>query len=298
MRYLTVGRPESQRRDLFLAAGLCLAALFLASLGLQARLAITLGMRSTVLAPFLAAHRMFERSADLVERVEVLSRERDSLAVRGLQGADLAEENRQLRVLVGLPERVVEGFAVGEVIAGAPESGGSHGFLFRVGPGTELVLPAGASSPWGLVGVLRAARGRTALGEFWTHPDFRVAVRAAELPATGIVRPVVTESGETLMLLEGVPYQTDVPDGTLLLTSGVGGVHPSGIPVGTVLEERESRSGWSHSYLVQPAVRPGQVRVALVWIPAPAGETVPDPGPAPAPDAGRDLDAAVDPEGA
>jgi len=280
VRYLTVGRPESQRRDLFLAAGLCLAALFLSGLGLQAQLAITLGLRSTVLAPFLAAHRMFERSADLAERVELLSAERDSLAVRGLRNADLAEENRQLRVIVGLPQRVVEGFAVGEVVAGAPESGGSHSFLFRVGPGIELGLPAGVSSPRGLVGVLRSAHGRTGLGEFWTHPDFRVAVRAADLPATGIVRPIVAESGEILMLLEGVPYQTDVPDGSLLLTSGVGGVHPSGIPVGTVLEERESRSGWSHSYLVQPAVRPGLVRVGLVWLPAPPDsntESEPEP---------------------
>jgi rod shape-determining protein MreC len=279
VRYLTVGRPESQRRDLLLAAGLCLAALLLSSLGLQAQLAITLGLRSTVLAPFLAAHRMFERSADLAERVALLSAERDSLAVRELRNADLGEENRQLRVIVGLPGRVVEGFAVGEVIAGASESGGSHSFLFRVGPGVALDLPAGVSSPRGLVGVLRSARGRTGLGEFWTHPDFRVAVRAADLPATGIVRPVVAESGEILMLLEGVPYQTDVPDGSLLLTSGIGGVHPSGIPVGTVLEERESSSGWSHSYLVQPAVRPGLVRVGLVWLPALPDSSAANPEP-------------------
>lgn len=268
MRYLTVSRPESQRRDLVLVAGLCLAALFLSSLGLRAQLAITLGMRSTVLAPFLAVHRTFERSADLVQQVDVLTRERDSLAVEGLRDADLEEENRQLRVIAGLPERVREGFAVGEVVAGAPESGGSHSFLFRAASPGDIRVPAGVSSPWGLVGVLRSARGRTGLGEFWTHPDFRVAVRAAELPATGIVRPVVTESGETLMLLEGVPDQTEVTDGALLLTSGIGGVHPSGIPVGTVLEERASRSGWSHSYLVEPAVRPGQVRIALVWAPA------------------------------
>jgi cell shape-determining protein MreC len=268
VRYLTVGRPESQRRDLALAAGLCLLALFLSSLGFRAQLAITLGMRSSVLAPFLAAHRVFERSADLAEQVQALTHERDSLAVEGLRNADLDEENRQLRVIAGLPERVRDGFEVGEIVAGAPESGGSHSFLFRVDSGHALRAPAGVSSPWGLVGVLRSARGRTGLGEFWTHPDFRVAVRAADLPATGIVRPIATESGETLMLLEGVPYQTEVPDGALLLTSGIGGVHPPGIPVGTVREERESRSGWSHSYLVDPAVRPGQVRIGLAWVPA------------------------------
>lgn len=56
-----------------------------------------------------------------------------------------------------------------------------------------------------------------------------------------------------------------MPPGTVLETAGIGGVFPPGIRVGRVLEEAESRSGWSHSYLVEPAVRPGSVAAVTVW---------------------------------
>lgn len=266
MRYLTVGRPESQRRDLLIAAGLAILSLFIAGMSIESRLAITRVVRSTVLAPFLGAQRVFARSSDLSEQVASLTSERERLAAKVLESANLELENRQLRIIAGLPERRIGEFAVGELTAGAPEAGSSHTFLFRIGSDIELTTPAGISSPQGLVGVLRTADGGSGLGEFWTHPDFRVGVRTPDGSTTGILRPSPGAGGETLMLLDGVPYQTSIAAGTLLETSGEGGVHPPGVPVGRVIREESTRSGWSHSYLVDPIVRPGQVRMGLVWL--------------------------------
>jgi rod shape-determining protein MreC len=274
VRYLTVGRPESQRRDLVLAVVLALFSLFLAGLSLESRLAITEVLRSSILAPFLGAQSVFARSSDLSEQVDALTAEREALAARVLEGADLEFENRQLRAIAGLADRQSHEFAVGDVIPGAPEVGVSHSFLFRTRNEVVPATPAGVSSPDGIIGVLRAAGGGSGLGEFWTHPDFRVGVRTPTGSATGILRSFSAAGGETMMLLEGVPYQTDIPPGTLLVTSGIGGVHPPGVPVGIVVEEAEARSGWSHSFLVEPIVRPGQVRVGLVWL---VGSVLPSP---------------------
>lgn len=274
MRYLTVGRPESQRRDLVLSVALTFLALFLAGTSLESRLSITRVLRSSVLAPFLAAQSTFARSAELSEQVATLTKEREALAARVLEGADLELENAQLREIAGLPARRRSEHAVGEVVPGAPETGVSHTFLFRTRADVNPVTPAGVSSPRGLIGVLRTARSGSGLGEFWTHPDFRVGVRTTNGSATGILRAFNAPGGETLMLLEGIPFQTDIPAGTLLVTSGIGGVHEPGIPVGRVLEEAEARSGWSHSFLVEPIVRPGQVRMGLVWL---VGAVLPSP---------------------
>jgi rod shape-determining protein MreC len=274
VRYLTVGRPESQRRDLVLAVVLAFFSLFLAGLSLESRLAITEVLRSSILAPFIGAQNMFARSSDLSEQVAELTTEREALAARVLEGADLALENQQLRAITGLPDRRTSEFAVGEVIPGAPEAGVSHSFLFRTRDEVVPVVPAGISSPEGIVGVLRTAHRGSGLGEFWTHPDFRVGVRTPTGSATGILRSFLAAGEETMMLLEGIPFQTDIPAGTLLVTSGIGGVHPPGVPVGIVVEEAESRSGWSHSFLVEPLVRPGQVRVGLVWL---LGSVLPSP---------------------
>lgn len=274
MRYLTAGRPESQRRDLVLALALAFFSLFIAGLSLESRLAITQGIRSSILAPFLGAHRLFTRSTDLSEQVAELTSEREALAERLLESADLEMENRQLRIIAGLPDRRRSEFAVGDVIPGAPESGASHTFLFRTRDDLVPATPAGISSPQGLVGVLRTVVGNSGAGEFWTHPEFRVSVRTPNGSTTGIIRAFVASGGETMMLLEGIPFQTNIPAGTLLVTSGIGGVHPGGVAVGRVLQEAESRSGWSHSYLVEPIIRPGQVRVGLAWL---IGGVLPSP---------------------
>ncbi len=217
---------------------------------------------------------MFARSSDLSEQVANLTTEREVLAARVLEAADLELENLQLREIAGLPDRRRSEYAVGEVIPGAPETGVSHTFLFRTRADVVPVTPAGISSPQGLIGVLRSARGGSGLGEFWTHPDFRVGVRTPDGSATGILRAFHVPGGETMMLLDGIPFQTNIPAGTLLVTSGIGGVHEAGVPVGRVLQEAESRSGWSHSFLVEPIVRPGQVRMGLVWL---IGAVLPSP---------------------
>ncbi len=258
MRNINVGRPENQRRDLVIVAVLLILSWSLAGLDSSQALGLTRLLRSTILAPFLAADAAYERRASLVIRAAQLEAERDALYVRLQVATDLERENRELRTQLSLPDRGPGSFIVAELVPGRPLIGDSHTFLLR---GES----PGVSVPLGIVGVLRSTSGGTGLGEFWTHPDFRVSVRSATGGATGIVRSIVGEGGETLMLVEGVPYQARMAEGAILETAGLGGVFPPGIVVGTVITEEDSRSGWSHSYLVEPAVQPGAVRAATAW---------------------------------
>ncbi len=55
-----------------------------------------------------------------------------------------------------------------------------------------------------------------------------------------------------------------LPTGTPIVSSGVGGVYPRGIPIGTVIGELKTTEGWARTYLVQPAVHPFDVTSVLV----------------------------------
>src|SRR5690606_15811085 len=123
------------------------------------------------------------------------------------------------------------------------------------------------ATPDGLLGVVRSASGSVGTGEHWTHPDFRVAVVTEDGTASGIVRPFADEHGDVRMLHQGVPVQTAVPPGARVMTSGVGGIYPRGLPVGRVLAEHEQQLGWTHSFLVEPAVYPGQDVLVIGWRP-------------------------------
>lgn len=265
MTHINVGRPENHRRDLVIVVVLLILSWSLAGLDSSQALGLTRVLRGSVLKPFLAADAAYERRAALAARAARLETEIDQLYVQLLGATDLERENRELREQLSLPERRPGSYVVAELVPGRPSIGDSHNFLLRSMSLAGAQVPTGVSVPDGLVGVLRSISGTTGLGEFWTHPDFRVSVRSATGGATGIVRAFVSDDGETLMLVEGVPYQARMAEGAILETAGLGGVFPSGIRVGTVLRESASRSGWSHSYLVEPAVQPGAVRAVTAW---------------------------------
>ncbi|TFG64202.1 MAG: hypothetical protein E4H28_05465 [Gemmatimonadales bacterium] len=273
MRYITVGRG-GQRRDLIVAVALTGCAFVLLGMGPEPTLAVTRVLRSSVLRPFLATHEVFRARSGLISRVEQLGVERDSLAVRAEASNSLQLENRRLRSMLDLPPRRLGTYFIAELVPGRPRGGESSRFLLNTRSIEGLATPLAIATPAGLLGVVRTISGVTGMGDYWTHPDFRVAVVSDDGAATGIVRPFVTIDGEQLMLLEGVPFQTLVLTGTPVVTSGLGGIYPRGLSVGRVLAEHEEQLGWTHSYLVEPSVRPGEESVVLGWLPVVVTDSV------------------------
>jgi cell shape-determining protein MreC len=67
-----------------------------------------------------------------------------------------------------------------------------------------------------------------------------------------------------VLLLTGVPYQVELARGTGVVTSGLGGIFPRGVPIGRVLDLVRAEEGWSKTYRLQPAVPPGAAVEVLV----------------------------------
>jgi rod shape-determining protein MreC len=71
------------------------------------------------------------------------------------------------------------------------------------------------------------------------------------------------------------------------VTSGLGGVYPTGIPVGTVIGQAPEETGWERIYVLRPASNPESASHVLVLIqPSDSGvrgifQAQPDSGGAP-----------------
>src|SRR6266850_1337510 len=86
-----------------------------------------------------------------------------------------------------------------------------------------------------------------------------------------------------LLELQGVLYRQQVPAGTVIVTSGLGGVFPRGIPIGVVVGPAGEEKGWGRTYLVRPVIHPAELSHVMILTSArPAGSdlrnafTVPD----------------------
>ena len=275
--YLTGTNERGRKRDLGTAAVFATIALLVLNLPAAYRDGLARGIRGTVLLPVLA---MQQSSADREGRFADPARlraERDSLAVYLVGQSNLASENRRLRALLGLRERVPYSFVPAEIkrLGGLDQRGAfslTSGARQGVQPGAAIIAAGG------LVGQVRDADPNTATGIDWTHTDFRASAMTTDGESYGIVEPRTTRAGEPVLALTGTAAHTELQPGTLIVTSGQGGVYPRGIPIGQIIrtEKDEQATDWRRSYLLRPLVSPAAMDYVLVLGPLSPGRTEAD----------------------
>jgi rod shape-determining protein MreC len=221
-------------------------------------------LRQTVLAPFLVLQQQSELIAASLARYQRVVAQRDSAALAATFLPELRSENARLRSLLGLGVRLGSGYVAAEVLRQA-EPTSPLTFVVSAGRVQGVRPLAAVVSPAGLVGIVSAVDARTSVVATWAHPEFRASAMAADGSVYGIVAPHGSEGpGRWLLELQGVAYRQLVPDGTLILTSGLGGVLPRGIPIGTVVGVVGEAEGWERTYLVRPAVHPAAVSHVMI----------------------------------
>lgn len=220
-------------------------------------------LRRTVLLPVVAVESSAAQAREQSQSLTVLRAERDSLALAAASLPAIEEENAQLRALLQLRGRLKAGFVTAEVLH---QTGLGDGLTLLLSVGRDAgVAPLSAVvAPSGLVGMVIAVDPHASVAMAWTHPDFRASAMVDGDGVYGIVAARRGESGGEVMELTGVPYRDTLPPGTPVVTSGLGGVFPRGIPIGTVVGLLGESAGWERTYLLKPAAPPAAVSHVLV----------------------------------
>jgi rod shape-determining protein MreC len=257
------------RRDLTIAVLFILLSFLVLYLPGEAQSQVAAVIRTTVLRPFLLTQEALAGARLRAERAGELQARLDSLATIVAIQAPLVEENRRLHELLNLEERAPNDFLPTSIIR--PGTPGSESmFLLDVGSdrgvrvGDPVIMRTGRI---GLVGRVQQVRRGSSIGIDWSHPDFRASAMTADGNVFGIVMPVRGLFREQdQLLLDGIPFYETLEPGTLITTSGLGGVYPRGIPIGTVEEVSDDEGSWRKSYWLRPIVERGTVTHALVVV--------------------------------
>jgi rod shape-determining protein MreC len=223
-------------------------------------------LRETVLSPLVWLQKRAEEGRTSRVRFRQVTSERDSTAYLSQFLPSLRAENERLRQLLRLSRRLNAGYVPAEVLH-QPQVMDGRTLLLGAGSRAGVALFNPVVSPEGLIGVVLSVSRNSSVAMSWAHPEFRVSAFTVSGNAFGVVAPSNEgRNGEGALEFRGVPYRDSVPLGTLVLSSGLGGVFPKGVPVGTVIGTVREEAGWERVYRLRPAANPGSAAHVLVLV--------------------------------
>lgn len=227
---------------------------------------IAFGIRASILRPFLAFQNQMAETRIASLEVDVLRARLDSLTAALSTHASLSDENRTLLALLDLQDRIGPDYRPATVLR--PGTPGSESmFIVYLGEADGVREGSPVVNRHGLVGVIREVRDATSLGMDWTHPDFRASAMTEDGAAYGMVenrRGSFREADR--LVLAGGAYHEEIPDSTLIVTSGLGAVFPRGIPIGRIDGVAETEAEWLKNYWIRPYVLPAEATHVLVAV--------------------------------
>jgi rod shape-determining protein MreC len=194
--------------------------------------------------------------------------ENQRLRVDALWVTEAADENRRLRRLLELRDRLPVATLAGEVI-GREWGGWVRSLTINRGRGDDIKRLTAVISPDGLVGRIVDVRTGASIVQVLTDPSSTVGAHALRTRTPGIVEG---EPRGTLrfkyMARDGAGLAVD----DVIVTSGLGGVFPRGVPIGRVRAIDDRGSALFHYALLAPVVDFARVDEVLLV----TGERMPD----------------------
>ena len=225
-------------------------------------------IRGNLIGPLAMLQTRALRTGRALATQDSLRGANDSVVVRSQRLDAVEAENARLRGLLGLGRALQWGFVPAEALVSRGD-GDEHTLLLSAGATQGVQRLSAVVAPDGLVGMIQEVDARTSVAIVWPHPDFRVSATTSDGSAFGIVSAHEGEGANRWLLeLHGVPYRSALRSGTVVVSSGLGGVFPRGVLIGTVLRALPSAgAGWARGYLVRPAGRPSDLTSVMVLSP-------------------------------
>ena len=182
-----------------------------------------------------------------------LKREVAALALAREDAARLEAENARLRRALEYKEQNPESWVAAAVLASGGPSGPHR--VLRTDKGSLAGIREGAIAvvPEGLVGRVESVTPHTSEIRLVTDPSLGVACEVP-LPGGAVLRGVLAGGTEERLALRHILSTAEVPPRSPVFTSGLGGVYPKGIAVGTLLEVRNDSDSPRREGEVLPAV--------------------------------------------
>lgn len=199
---------------------------------------------------------------------EELKKKNTKLANELIEYESLKDEVERLREALNFTESKNNYNYVGVNIIGYSGSSLSDGYIIDKGSNDGIAKNMVVVSSKGLVGKVTKVSSNFAIVQSILNENIAVAVMDQQTrEATGVLQGLSDKKDNNMPVVYNLPINSDVKEGDIIITSGLGKIYPKEIPVGTVVSVEEDNVKVMKSAVVEPFVNFNEVEELFVVIP-------------------------------
>ena len=199
---------------------------------------------------------------------EQLKQKNAELANELIEYESLKDEVERLREALNFTESRSNYNYVGVNIIGYSGSSLSDGYIIDKGSNDGIAKNMVVVSYKGLVGKVTKVSSNFAVVQSILNENIAVAVMDQQTrDATGVLQGLSDKKDTNMTVVYNLPIDSDVKEGYIIITSGLGKIYPKEIPVGTVVSVQEDNVKVMKSAVVEPFVNFNKLEELFVVIP-------------------------------
>lgn len=199
---------------------------------------------------------------------EELKEKNTKLANELIEYESLKDEVERLREALNFTESKNNYNYVGVNIIGYSGSSLSDGYIIDKGSNDGIAKNMVVVSSKGLVGKVTKVSSNFAIVQSILNENIAVAVMDQQTrEAVGVLQGLSDKKDNNMPVVYNLPINSDVKEGDIIITSGLGKIYPKEIPVGTVVSVEEDNVKVMKSAVVEPFVNFNELEELFVVIP-------------------------------
>lgn len=219
---------------------------------------------SGTLGPLATYVEALQQARDLRLENDILTRQAEVLTTEVLRLREMDLENRRLREMLQMTQRVTVGQLVEARRIGIDPSNFARSMTIDRGSGDGIRPGMVVIAEAGLVGRITEAAGPTSKVVSITDPGFTVSgmVQREDSRATG----TVTGNPDGKLIMTRIAQAESVRVDDVIITSGLGGNFPRGLVIGKVTQVTQNDVELFQEAVIEPAVRFGRTEAVAVLV--------------------------------
>ena len=199
---------------------------------------------------------------------EELTKENIELQNKLLEYDTLKEENDRLREVLNFKNSKDNYSYVGTNIIGYSGESFSNGYIIDKGENDGILKGMVVISDKGLVGQVTSTGSNWAIVESLLNENIAVSVMVnSTRETTGILEGYVTRSNSGLTKVTNLPLDSEIKEGDVIVTSGLGQIYPKEIRIGEVISVESDEIKSMKTAIVKPYVDFDKLEDLFIIIP-------------------------------